>query len=298
MADRQGGLGTGDDGCRMMLPRRSLAGCIYSAVVGDTRSIPLGPEERVNYFPATPFCAISLFFEGQSVMATDWSPVGIREAMPLPLPAIVFSGPHSRPTVSINPGPVHAMSIGFYPEAAQKLLGVDISRYRDRILPAEAVFAGSLLGLCKSVLNADSATDAFEHFQDGLDPLWRSVRPPRNATSRWLSDWTHHLAQRAATSETGRSLRQIERRMKIWTGQSHRDLAALDRLEVAFAEMMQGVANDKENWAQLAIANGFSDQPHLIREVRRVTGFPPAQLRRRIKTDRAFWYYRLIGELY
>ena len=190
------------------------------------------------------------------------------------------------------------MSIGLYPEAVQKLLGTDISRYRDRILPAEAVFDPPLLRLCETALTAGSATDAFERFQDGLDPLWQSIRPASAVTSRWLSDWTRHLLQQAATSGAGRSLRQIERRMKTWTGQSRRDLAALDRLQTAFAEMMQRAAEDKEDWAQLAVASGFCDQPHLVREVRRVTGFPPAQLRQRIRTDRAFWYYRLMGELY
>lgn len=287
-----------EDACRMMLPRRSLAGCLYAAVVGDTRGLALTPEERLNYFPATPFCAVSLFFEGESIMATDWSPAGVRQAMARPLPALVFSGPQSGPRVSINPGPVHAMSIGLYPEAVRALLGTDIGGCRDRILPADAVLPPALRGLCEAALAVDDAADAFEMFQDGLEPIWRSVRPSGNAASRWLSDWTRHLSQRAATSGAGRSLRQIERRVKAWTGQSRRDLATLDRLEVAFAEMMRRMEDDGEDWAQLAAATGFSDQPHLVRTVRRATGFPPAQLRRRIKTDRAFWYYRLIGELY
>jgi len=286
------------DECCMMLPRRSLAGCIYAAVVRDTRGMTFASEDRVNYFPATPFCAVSLFFEGQSIMATNWRGADIHAPLPSPLPATVFSGPHGRPTVSLNPGTVYAMSIGFYPEAIQELLGIDISHYRDHILPAEAVFTPPLLHLCDTALAVGDAINAFERFQDGLDPLWQLARPRKNPASRWLSDWTHHTLQQAATSGVGRSLRQIERRMKSWTGQSHRDLATLGRLETAFAEMMQRTADDKENWAQLAIASGFSDQPHLVREVRRVTGFPPAQLRRRIKTDRAFWYYRLIGELY
>lgn len=287
-----------DEGCRTMLPRRSLAGCISAAVVGDTRGLALVPQERVNYFPATPFCAVSLFFEGQSIMAEDWGPAGVHGVMPRALPALVFSGPQGGPTVSVNPGPVHAMSIGFYPEAARELLGVDVAGCRDLVLPADAVLAPALLGLFEAARRTGDADQAFACIEDGLDPLWRSTGPRWNATSRWLSDWMRHLLLSAATSGAGQSLRQVERRMKSWTGQTRRDLATLDRLEGAFAEMMRRVADDRENWAELAFANGFSDQPHLVREVRRVTGLPPAQLRRRIRTDRAFWYYRLIGELY
>ncbi len=298
MAVQQAGPGAADEGCSLLLPRRSLSGCIFAAIVRDTRGVPLTPQERVNYFPAAPFCAVSLFFEGQSHMAKDWSPAGIREAMPEPLPNLVFSGPQGGPTVSINPGPVHAMFVGLYPEAIQALLDIDIGRWRDRIVPADAVFDTPLLTLLETTRSADSATDAFERLQDGLDPLWQSIRPRRKASPHWLTDWTHHLLQQAAISGVGRSLRQVERRMKTWTGQSRRDLANLVRLEVAFADAMQRMPDDKENWAELAAANGFSDQPHLVREVRRNTGFPPARLRERIKTDRAFWYYRLIGELY
>jgi len=284
---------TADDGCRLLLPRRSLADCIFAAIVRDTRGLALAPEERVNYFPAVPFCSIGLFFEGQSIMVTAEG-----RTTSEPLPPEVFAGPHGMPTISMNPGPVHAMSIGFYPEAVRRLTGLDIGRCRDRIVPADAVLPPPLFALCRAARDAGSAIEAFERLQDGLDPMWRSARPRRGATSLWLRDWSHHLLQKAATSGVGRSLRQIERRMKAWTGQSRRDLATLARLEVAFASVMRKMADDKEDWARLAAESGFSDQSHFVREVRRSTGFPPARLRERIRSEPPFWYYRLIGEIY
>jgi len=287
-----------DDGCSLLLPRRSLADCIFAAVVRDTRGLALAPDQRVNYFPAAPFCAISLFFEGQSIMVTDQSLSGGCAASSEPLPPEVFSGPHGAPSVSMNPGPVHVMSIGLYPEAVQELTGIDIGRWRDRIVPAETVLPPSLLASCRAARAAGSATEAFERFQDGLDPMWRSTRPKMGAPSLWLHDWSHHLLRKAATTGVGRSLRQIERRMRTWTGQSGRDLASLGRLEVAFAAVTPNLADDREDWSQLAVASGFSDQSHFVREVRRSTGFSPAKLRQRIKVEPAFWYYRLIGEIY
>lgn len=43
----------------------------------------------------------------------------------------------------------------------------------------------------------------------------------------------------------------------------------------------------------LADASGYADQSHLCREVRRVTGFSPEELYRRIQEDEGFWSYRL-----
>ena len=81
---------------------------------------------------------------------------------------------------------------------------------------------------------------------------------PSGAPSRWLADWAHHLLPRASTCGGGRSLRQIERRMKAGTGQSHRTLAALGRVEAAFADTMKRLADDTQDWARLALAAGFA----------------------------------------
>lgn len=49
-----------------------------------------------------------------------------------------------------------------------------------------------------------------------------------------------------------------------------------------------------DNLAALALSAGFSDQSHMGREVRRVTGIPPGRFRQLIDTEEAFWFYRLI----
>ena len=48
--------------------------------------------------------------------------------------------------------------------------------------------------------------------------------------------------------------------------------------------------------AALAAEAGFADQSHLGREVRRVTGLPPRRLGELMKTEEAFWFYRLLSE--
>jgi len=42
----------------------------------------------------------------------------------------------------------------------------------------------------------------------------RECRPPQSLVSRLNSDWVQHLALRAANSGLGRSVLQVERRIK------------------------------------------------------------------------------------
>ena len=134
-------------------------------------------------------------------------------------------------------------------------------------------------------------------FEDRLDPLWQRARPPGHVAAHMLEDWTRSLAVRAATSGAGQSLRQIERRIRSWTGQSLRGLQTSVRTEQTHA-ISVARRGEKLDLAQLAAEAGFADQSHMTRHVKRETGFTPHQLRVLIETDEAFWPYRLMGERY
>ncbi len=276
-------------------PRPVLAGCIFGAFVRDTRDYPLGPAQRFNHFAATPYCGVTWYLEGQATIV-DW-PSGSDDPTSQPAMApIVFSGPQRQPTTSWNPGPIHAMIVVFYPDAMAALTGMDVSQTRDQIVPVDTVFDGSLLTLCSDIMRPGSDDERFQRIQDRLEPLWQRARPPGHAVSHMLQDWSRALALRAATSGTGRSVRQIERRIRSWTGQSRRDLLNNARTERLFALSVAARGNDKTSLAQLATDAGYADQSHMTRHIRRETGFPPEQLKYLIETDEAFWCYRLVAE--
>jgi AraC-like DNA-binding protein len=92
-------------------------------------------------------------------------------------------------------------------------------------------------------------------------------------------------------------LRQSERRIKQWTGWSLRKLQGSVRGEAAFFAVMEAMLEDRVDWAQIALDNGFSDQSHFIRETRRITGFSPEALRHGFNTDEAFYIYRAWAQL-
>jgi AraC-like DNA-binding protein len=148
--------------------------------------------------------------------------------------------------------------------------------------------------MCQAVLT-DSGDDArMERIQDFLEPRWQAVRPALPLRAHRYLDWAQSLAAHAALSGPGKSLRQMERRVKRWAGLPMRSLLGMGRAErVFFNGMAEAAERGAPNWAELADASGYADQSHLCRDVRRVTGFSPEELYRRIQQDEGFWSYRL-----
>lgn len=278
---------------RLLLPRPSLAGCLFAAVARDTRGLDLVAAERLNFFPASPLCAVSLFFEGRSLVVDpdNLDPDAAGRA----LPTIFVSGPQRRPLTSWNPGPVHALTIGFYPEAWPSLLRGDISDAVDRNLDLPDAARDAFAAICHDAHATGDAVAAFDLFQNRLEPIWRNARPAAPAAARLLGDWSRALALRAATSGPGRSARQVQRRVRAWTGQALRDLNVYARTERLFAQSQAAKKGGAFDLAKLAVEAGFADQSHMGRAVRRVTGLSPSRLGAAIDTDEAFWCYRLLG---
>ncbi len=82
-------------------------------------------------------------------------------------------------------------------------------------------------------------------------------------------------------------------RCKQLTGQSQRDLELYARIEAA----VEHAARHDQDLATLAARSGYSDQSHLGRELKRVTGLPARQLRERMMQEEAFWLYRLLDAM-
>jgi AraC-like DNA-binding protein len=61
----------------------------------------------------------------------------------------------------------------------------------------------------------------------------------------------------------------------------------------AFFEAVLAQGESRLQWADVAATAGYSDQSPLCRETRRVSGFAPQELRRRIRDDESFWPDRI-----
>lgn len=279
---------------RLWLPHPSLSHCVRAFVARSTLGIGRDwPESwHYNHFPASPLCAISWFMSGHSELIEDGWPAGAGSPGRR-LPRVYFSGPVTRPRVSRNSPEGHGLMLMLLPDAVQALTGLNAADWVNRFEPLPPSFGAEWHSLSHAVLAAPNDEARVALIEEFLSSRWQAARPPAPAPGLLrIQDWAHGLALRAGCSGIGRSVRQAERRIKGWAGLPMRKLRGLGRAERAFFRTLTlGGANVR--WTDVAAESGYSDQSHLCRETRRVTGFAPDELRRRIAQDESFWIYRI-----
>ncbi len=271
------------------LPRASLSGCIRAYVSRSTIGIDLEPHEMLNHYPASPLLAMTWTIKGQGVLVSQG---GVAQAHGPPAP-ITVSGPQTMPSVTDNAGAMHGFMVLFMPDAIQALTGIDVTQLVDRYLPMSQVFDTNWQDMALAVLYAPDERQRIQCLEAFLMPRWRTCQTGLVQGVPRYREWMTSLATRAALSGVGKSTRQAERRVKLWAGQSLQGLRGLARAESSFFDMRQASERDMLSWAELAFNAGFSDQAHMCREIRRITGFSPEEIRRAIETDESFWVYRL-----
>ena len=278
---------------RLWQPRLSLTGCVRGIMVRNTLGVQLAAHQRFNHYPATPLCSINWYFTGEVSMLEPGVPISLDAPRSNVPSRITLSGPHTRPTVSWNSGPAHGMMLLLLPDALQRLTGIEPRRYLNASCDAIEVLPQSWTAMCTAVAAAPDDNTRVQHIDSFLDPLWQAERPRQPLDAHRYADWVQGLALRAATSHTGRSLRQVERRIRLWAGLPLRELRGFGRAEQAFFQAMAAADMGHPTWSALAADTGYSDQPHLCRESRRITGCTPEELLRRIEQDEGFWPYRI-----
>ncbi|MDA8523701.1 helix-turn-helix domain-containing protein [Acidovorax sp. NCPPB 4044] len=282
---------------QLWLARPALSACVRGTIVRSTVGHVLRNEDRINRFPAAPLCSLSWWFTGRSETLVPERPgtmAGLnspREPMP---GRWVLAGPQTRPTTSYCAEPTHAMMVMFMPDALYQLTGLEPQALTDRVVDAQTLLPSDWIAMCAAVqCQADDAA-RLECLEDFLEPRWQICRPAQPLPTQRYVDWAAHLAQRAVLSAPGRSLRQLERRIKRWAGLPLRELRGFGKAEQAFFDAIAAdTAGKSVKWADVANGAGFSDQSHLCRVTRRITGYAPQALYHGIHREEAFWVYRI-----
>jgi AraC-like DNA-binding protein len=275
----------------LIAPQLALSSCVRAYVTRSTVDVDLSPEKRHNYFPASPLCGMTWLLYGGATIVRHGD-----ECVDISLPRVAFSGPHTVPVVSANPGPERIFALVLVPQSLQAMTGVDIAKFVNRTVPISAVLDPAWQAMALAVLNAPDDAARVHVVETFLRPRWDAVchaSTPRIDRYRY---WVETLALRAASSGFGRSLRQVERRIKQWAGLPLRDLRRMARAEETFLKF-RGLATDSANaapdWSTVAVEGGFSDQSHFCRETRRISGLTPNELTRAVREEEGFWVYRL-----
>lgn len=286
----------GPDGARdrLLLAPPVLQEALVALISRDTSHLVLDDAQRLSHFPASPIVTLSWYIGldvglvDTSGPAAPWQPFGAR---------IVISGSQSRPLVSWAPSTGRGYMACFAPDVAQALFGLDLAAIQDRFLPAHDVLGPAWTPFCDALLGARDDAAAMEVLQAFLGERWRTVqgrtsdRPSLRQIGR---HWVEKLAWQAHEWRRTHSARQVERRVKSFSGRSLREWQSLTRTEgLFFAARHRYETGRSFDWATLAQDEGFSDQAHMSRAVKQITGFSPTEFTQRFIEDESFWMYRL-----
>lgn len=279
---------------RLYLPPPALQDAVVAIVCRDTRGFELSDAQRLNHFPASPLVCLSWYrdLDAGLVETTSngplWRPFGA---------ALILSGSQSSPSASWAPATGQGGMLCFTADAAQALLGVELSTVHDRFLPASDLLGDAWRPFLDALLNADDDAATLAALEQHLAPRWLAVRGRNSAIASLRQagrHWVGRLARQASEWRQTHSPRQVERRIKSYSGRSLREWQSLVKTEGAFfAAREQYEAGQAFDWAALAQDEGFADQAHLSRAVKRITGFSPSDFAQRFIEDESFWMYRL-----
>ncbi|MRV71552.1 helix-turn-helix domain-containing protein [Duganella sp. FT92W] len=272
----------------------ALQGVLAALVSRDTSRLALSSAQRLSHFPASPLITLSWYHGLEAGLVTDgeqgaqWQPFGAR---------VVMSGSQSRPLVSWAPTTGRGYIACFPADVAQALFGVDLPALHDRFVPARDVLDAGWTPLFDALLGAPDDAATMAALEQHLLPRWRAVNgdvSPLASVRQLGRHWVERLALKAHGWQRDVSPRHVERRIKSYSGRSLREWQALVRTEsLFFAARDRYETGAAFDWADLAQQEGFSDQAHMSRVARQITGFPPGEFAQRFIGDESFWMYRL-----
>lgn len=194
---------------------------------------------------------------------------------------LVVAGPSTRSELaSLVPGRAH-YGIRFRPGMAEVIFGVSACELRNGGAALDAVWSGTRLDRCQSVIDIDDAEDALAELQAVLSTSLRG----QPETDPIVGASIDLLSRRESASvaglgrELGVSDRQLRRRFDRAVGYGPKQLARILRFQRALALAQQRERVDGAvRWSDVAAVTGYADQSHLVHEWNELSGQPPTDL--------------------
>lgn len=183
-------------------------------------------------------------------------------------PQCFLAGQLEGPLLLRTSGAASILGVRFRPQGAGQLLGIPMQELTGCMTPLGDLWGGPGL---REVSNAGSVAE----LEAAL------LKLEKGAEDRLVDEAVRQLAdfQRARdvgnlAARLGVSSRQLERRFKARVGLSPKRFARIQR----FQNVFQTIGEDGAGWVDAAIACGYYDQAHLIRDFRDFSGEAPSVL--------------------
>ncbi len=186
--------------------------------------------------------------------------------------AATLTGARTATGVLQPTGPIGVIAARIKPSAAARLFRCGTSTFADAHLDLTSLLPrASVVSLIDSLGEARHSAERLARFEqfllshigsDQTDPLVDHAADELRANP---ATPIHRLAARLDLGE-----RQFERRFLAQIGISPKQFARIERCERIFARRMRG-----SGWADIAVACGFTDQPHMVRDFKTLVGEAP-----------------------
>jgi AraC-like DNA-binding protein len=247
------------------------------------------PESRENLTRFWPSEDLAPFVEHYWIVR--WSVVEPRTAETLPHPSVhlvletggsevvgVLRGRFTRELV----GDGRVVAIKFRPGGFRPFVDRPMAAFTDRRWPLGEVFPERARGLEDRVLSRSSDLGATAEFESFL----RSFGPIADPSSGLAGRIAIHIAQDReimrvdqVAAEFHLTIRQLQRLFREYVGVSPKWVIQRYRLIEAAERLATG---DGTDLATVALDLGYADQPHFIRDFKRIVGRSPADYARRV----------------
>lgn len=188
------------------------------------------------------------------------------------------------PAVVTGRGPTCCLQVDLAPPAARRVLGLPLGELRNRAASGADLAGAGLTELTERIATARSWDDRF-----ALVDAWLLDRLGRGRGDDAVGRAWDAIAASGGSvrvgpiaGDLGVPRTHLSTRFRHELGLSPRDAARVLRLDRAVAALR---ADPSADLARLAVACGWHDQPHMHRDVRRLTGRTPAQLRGAVMPD-------------
>lgn len=174
----------------------------------------------------------------------------------------------------------------FHSHGAYRLLRLAQHELSDRVIELEALLGDRVLGLRQRLLETPSPRARFALLEQWLLRLLDAgaeVHPAVIEASRTIAGTHGRIDLPALSRDTGFSREHLIRRFREQVGLTPKAYGNIVRFNRAL-ELARGPA---PSWAEIALACGYYDQSHLVRDFKRFAGRAPVTLLRDARPDAA-----------
>jgi AraC-like DNA-binding protein len=192
-------------------------------------------------------------------------------------PRCFLAGQIEGPLLLRPNGPAKMLGIRFHPHGAAAVLSAPMHELSGRFTPVEELSPA----LSRNLIRALESPEPIAQVIARVEAAMLSAQNDTHGCDLMLAEAVRRIALEHGASdlgslarELGVSPRQLERRFQAVVGLTPKLFSRMQRLNSVF----RAIGEQPGNWVDTAIACGYYDQAHLIRDCKNLTGNTPAIL--------------------